>query len=62
MSRVRKSSTSARRPPRVRRDATDEFIPVNALYREVPNLESVRASVEACAVAVAEVEGRRLYT
>ena len=39
--------------------ATDElFIAVSALYREVPNLESVSASVEACAVAASEVEGR----
>ncbi|HET9420871.1 MAG TPA: hypothetical protein VFO49_07030 [Nocardioides sp.] len=39
--------------------ATDElFIAVSALYREVPHLESVQASVDACAVAAAEIEGR----
>ena len=38
--------------------ATDElFIAISALYREVPNLESVQASVDACAVAAKELEG-----
>jgi dienelactone hydrolase len=38
--------------------ATDElFIAISALYREVPHLESVRASVDACAVAAAELDG-----
>jgi len=38
--------------------ATDElFIAISALYREVPHLEAVQASVDACAVAAAELEG-----
>jgi dienelactone hydrolase len=36
--------------------ATDElFIAVSALYREVPHIDSVRASVDACAAAADEV-------
>lgn len=38
--------------------ATDElFIALSALYREVPSLEAVHASVEACAVAAPELVG-----
>ena len=38
--------------------ATDElFIAISALYREVPNLETVQASVDACAVAATELAG-----
>ncbi len=36
--------------------ATDElFIAVSALYREVPDLDAVRASVDACALAASEL-------
>ncbi len=38
--------------------ATDElFIAISALYREVPQVDKVQASVEACAKAVAGLEG-----
>ena len=38
--------------------ATDElFIAISALYREVPHLDAVQASVDACAVAAEELEG-----
>jgi dienelactone hydrolase len=38
--------------------ATDElFIAISALYREVPHLEAVRASADACAVAATELDG-----